>query len=788
MKKPLIYNLFLALLILMPQQVLAQVASQQTQQQQAVSSGVPDMDSFSSFDDYSYSQGRTISDIRVEGVQRIDPATVITYLDIRNGQEATTDTLNRGLKNLYATGLFADVSVREESGVLLVDVVENPIVSEIAFEGNDDLKDDELLAEISLRSRKVYTRSTVQNDVARLYEIYRRSGRFGATIDPKIIQLDQNRVNLVFEIMEGNVTKIKGIKFVGNEVFSDAKLASELATEEDRWYNFLSSNDRYDPDRIEFDKELLRQFYLREGYADFQVTAANAELASGQEKFFLTFNVNEGPRYTIGDVSIDSDLRGFDGNVLRDSVTSLPGAHYNADEIQTTITGMTSELGDLQYAFVDIKPDIQRNVDDRTVDITYKIGESPRVFVERIDIKGNVRTIDKVIRREMRLVEGDPFNRTKLAKSEQKLRDLNFFENVRVSTRQGSAPDKVVVDVDVAEKSTGELSIGAGFSTNDGPLADLRIRERNLLGKGQDLLLSTTIAGERTQFDASFTEPHFLDRDLSAGIDAFHTDTDLQDESSFNQQRTGGAVRIGYPLSEKWRHGWRYRFENNEIDDVASNASRFIRDQEGKRTTSAISQRLTFDDRDSSLFPTEGLHSWLDGEFAGVGGDAEYVSGKLGANYYIPVYKRSVILDFLGEVGAITSWSDEDVQINERFYLGGTSLRGFERAGVGPRDISTNDSLGGNFFYRGSAELKFPLGLPEELGIAGHAFTDLGSLWNLDDSGADIVDENSLRLSSGVGISWRSPLGPIRLDFAQPILEEEFDEDEVFRFSFGTRF
>ncbi len=742
----------------------------------------------SAYNDFTYTDADTITDIRVEGVQRIDPATVLTYLDIRNGDMATTDTLNRGLKNLFATGLFADVAVAQENGILSVQVVENPIVNEIAFEGNGDLKDAELLSEISLRPRKVYTRTQVQNDVARLYEIYRRSGRFAATVDPKIIQLDQNRVDLVFEIAEGGITKIKGIKFVGNEIFSDASLESELATKEDRWYNFLSSNDRYDPDRIEFDKELLRQFYLREGYADFQVTAANAELAKGQEEFFLTFNVQEGPRYTVGEVAIDSDLRGFDGAILRDNVTSLPGKHYNADEIQVTIEAMTTKLGDLQYAFVEIQPDIQRNVNDRTIDITYKIAESPRVFVERIDVTGNVRTIDKVIRREMRLVEGDPFNRSKLAKSEQELRDLNFFENVSVTTEQGSAPDKVVVNVAVTEKSTGELSIGAGFSTNDGPLADLSIRERNLLGKGQDLLLSTTIAGDRTQFDASFTEPHFLDRDLAAGVDAFHINQDLQDESSFDQRRTGGALRIGYPLSEKWRQGWKYRFENNEIDNVDDNASRFISDQEGKRTTSAISQRLTFDDRDSSLFPTEGLYSWIDGEFAGIGGDAEYISGKIGSNYYIPIYKRSVILDFLGEVGAIGSWSDENVQINERFYLGGTTLRGFERAGVGPRDTGTDDSLGGNFFYRGSAELKFPLGFPEELGIAGHTFTDIGSLWDLDDSGAGIADENSLRAAAGIGISWRSPLGPIRVDFAQPILEEDFDKDEVFRFSFGTRF
>jgi outer membrane protein insertion porin family len=449
---------------------------------------------------------------------------------------------------------------------------------------------------------------------------------------------------------------------------------------------------------------------------------------------------------------------------------------------------MTDKLGDKQYAFVDVRPSIQRNAAEDTIDITFKIDESPRVFVERIDIHGNVRTIDKVIRREMLLAEGDPFNRSKLARSEQRIRDLDFFENVEVRTVQGSAPDKVVVDVGVSEKSTGELSIGAGFSTNDGPLADLRIRERNLLGKGQDLLFATTIAGSRTQFDASFTEPYFLDRDLAAGVDAFHITQDLQDESSFDQRRTGGALRIGYPLSQKWRQSWRYRLERNEITDVDADASRFIRDQEGERTTSAVSQRITFDDRDSKLFPTEGLYSWIDTEVAGLGGEAKYVSGKVGSNYYIPLYKKSVVLDVLGEVGAIGGWGDEDVEINERFYLGGNTLRGFERAGVGPRDGNTSDSLGGNFFYRGSAEVKFPIGLPEELGIAGHAFSDFGSLWEVDETGPEVLDESSLRMSAGVGLSWRSPIGPVRVDFAQPIIEEDFDQDEVFRFSFGTRF
>jgi outer membrane protein insertion porin family len=742
---------------------------------------------FSTFSSEAAAQQR-ISEIRINGAQRVEPATVLTYLGLSVGDEANSETLNTALKNLYGTGLFADVAMKQDRGVLMVEVTENPIINQIAFEGNDEIKDNELLAEISSRPRQVFTRTQVQNDVSRVYDIYRRTGRFAANVDPKIIKLDQNRVNLVFEINEGSVTKIKGIRFVGNEAFDDDALRSELSTKEDRWYRFLGSDDSYDPDRIEYDKELLRRFYLKEGYADFVVVSANAELAKGQEDFFLTFTVDEGPRYRIGQLAIDSALRGYDGANLRDEVTFLPGSWYNANEVTATIDNMTDRLGDAQYAFVDINPGVRRNPDTDTIDVTFKIDESPRVFVERINVNGNVRTLDRVIRREMLLAEGDPFNRSKLARSEQRLRDLGFFETVRVETTQGSAPDRVVVNVGVAEQSTGELSVGAGFSTNDGPLADLRIRERNLLGKGQDLLFATTIAGERTQFDLSFTEPKLFGRDLSAGADLFLVERDFQDESSYDQRQTGGAVRIGYPLSEKWAQSWKYRFENNEITDVDANASRFIRDQEGDRTTSAIGQRLTYDSRDSRLFPTEGLFSWIDTEASGLGGDSRFVSGKLGSQYYIPIYKKSVVFDILGEVGGIAGWGDEDVEINERFYLGGNTLRGFERAGVGPRDLATNDSLGGNFFYRGSAELKFPIGLPEELGVAGHAFSDFGSLWDLDDSGANIADENSLRMSAGVGLSWRSPLGPIRVDFAQPILDEDFDEDEVFRFSFGTRF
>lgn len=728
-----------------------------------------------------------LRDVKIEGAERIEAATILSYMDIRVGDPMTQESLDRSLKSLFATGLFADISLRQNGGTLIVDVMENPIINQIAFEGNDKIEDSELQSEIQLRPRQVFTRTKVQSDVARIYELYRRSGRFSVNIDPKVIKLDQNRVNLVFEIEEGAITEVESIRFVGNRRFDDDKLRSVISTKESAWYRFLTSDDRYDPDRLAFDQELLRRFYLSQGYADFRILSSAAELSNNREDFFITLTVEEGYRYKLGNIKIDSRLRNFDSSVLDKIVEIESGDWYNADLVQETIVKLTNSLADRQYAFVNVHPDIARNRETHTIDISFVIDETPRVFVERVNVNGNIRTLDKVVRREMALVEGDPFNKSKLAESEQKIKDLNFFESVQVDVKPGSAPDKTVVDVGVAEKSTGELSVGAGFSTSDGPLADFKIRERNLLGKGQDLSLGATIAGQRTEFDLSFTEPHFLDRDLSAGVDLFHITRDLQTESSFDQKRTGGGFRLGYPLSERWRQTLKYTAERNEIENVQTGASRFIRDQVGTRDTFALGQRITYDNRDSTLFPTDGWYLWLDTEVAGLGGDAKYVSGRSGASYFYPI-RDQWILNLLGEVGAIEGYSDTDVKINERFFLGGQTLRGFKSSGVGPRDTTTHDALGGNYFYRGSAEMSFPVGLPDELGVLGHAFTDFGTLTELDDKGPEVFDESTIRTSVGVGMSWRSPLGPIRVDLATPVTKEDEDEEEVFRFNFGTRF
>lgn len=729
----------------------------------------------------------TIRQIKVEGTQRIEAATVLSYVDIHAGDTFESDALDRSLKNLYATGLFADVSLYQEGSDLIVVVVENPIVNEINFEGNEEIKDDVLLPEIQIRPRTVFTRTKVQTDVERLQELYRLSGRFSVDVQPKIIKLDQNRVNLVFEINEGPKTLITRISFIGNKRFDDDSLQKVIRSKEDRWWRVFSSQDKYDPDRLAFDRELLRKFYIDNGYADFRVETAIAELSPDRKNFYVTFTVDEGERYKVGNVHITSNIAEVQTDPLKTELTFAPGDWYKASEIEKSVLKMTEALGNKQYAFIDIRPDVQRNREGRAIDVTFTINEGMKTFVDNINISGNMRTLDEVIRREMILVEGDPFNASKLKKSEQRIRDLGFFETVSVKPVQGVTPDKTDINIEVAEKSTGDLSVGAGFSTSDGPLGEFRIREKNFLGKGQELSLSTTISGKRNEFDFSFTEPFFLKRDLSAGIDLFHITRDYQDESSYDSKRTGGALRMGYPLSEKLRQTLSYRYENNEITNVDPTASTFIKAQEGKRATSAISQRLVYDTTNSRMDPSEGIIARFDTEVAGAGGDAQYVKARAGATYYYPV-RDNWVLSVLGEGGYIFGWGGEDVRINERFYIGGSTMRGFADGGIGPRDAATLDALGGNQFWRGSVEMGMPSGLPEDLGVRLHTFTDFGSLSGIDETGAGLLDIDSIRVSAGVGATWKSPMGPVRIDLAKPIVDEDFDEDEVFRFSFGTRF
>ena len=730
--------------------------------------------------------GVNATEIRVEGAQRIEPDTVRSYLSVRVGDPITARALDDSLKKLFATGLFADVIIRQEGSVVVVRVVENPIINRIAFEGNKRLTDKVLRDEVKLRPRLVYTRARVQSDVQRIIDLYRRTGRFAATVEPKAIQLPQNRVDIVFEIREGPLTGIRQIAFVGNERFSDSQLREVIQTKETAWYRFLSSDDSYDPDRLTFDRELLRRYYLGRGYADFRVVSAVAELSPDREGFFITFTIEEGERYKFGKIDVSTALRDLNREQLLPLITVKEGDWYDADAVENVIRSLTDAVGSLGYAFVEVRPRVQRNREARTIDVTFTIQEGPRVYVERIDITGNSRTIDPVIRREFNLVEGDAFNTSKLDRARRRIRNLGFFQKVEVTNVPGSAPDKTIIKVDVQEKSTGELSFGAGFSTASGPLGDIGIRERNLLGRGQDLLLRAQIGARLSETELKFTEPYFLDRPLAAGFDLFRTTRDLQRESSFDRRSIGAGLRLGYELSERVGQRWQYRISRDTITDIESSASAAIREQEGSAVTSQIGQTLYYDNRDNRFDPSEGIYAQWSVDVAGLGGSVRYLRNRVSATQYFPIPGQLVLS--LGAGGGYIHGLGEDTRIIDRFFLGGSSLRGFSNFGAGPRDIATEDAVGGKWFYNGTVQLAFPLGLPDELGLRGRVFTDVGSIGSTDSEGPTINDTPSLRASAGVGIAWRSPLGPVSLDLARPFLKEDFDETELLRFNFGTRF
>ncbi len=728
-----------------------------------------------------------IGNVKIRGNQRIESATILSYFGIKQGSRITRYDLNTGIKKLYDTGFFGNVEIASEGNDLIVTVLENPSINLVAFEGNDALDDDELKREVTLKPRSIYTRTAIQNDVKRLLTVYKRNGYYSAKINPQIIQLEQNRVNLVYEVEEGAESTIRHIAFIGNKAFTSDTLRSIINSESSAWYQFLSSNDKYDPDRLLYDQELLRRHYRSHGYADFKILSAIAELTPDRKEFYLTFTLDEGEPYRFGDIGIHSTLRSVQKPDLEEQLLTKPSDLYNASLIEESIDKMVETLGNYGFAFVDIDPEIaKRTGEDKIIDLTYKIKEGPRVYVERIHIHGNARTLDEVIRREFRLAEGDAYSTSKLRRSEQRLRNLGFFEKLDVRTVSGSAPDKTIIEVEVEEKSTGEITLGAGFSSTDGALADVGITERNLLGRGQSLKLRTMLAAERQQFDLSFTEPYMFNRELAGGIDLYKITQDLQEESSFDRDAVGGKLRTGYKLSERLRHTLFYSFEENKISDVDSTASRFIRDQEGTNVTSMVGHSLIYDDRDNRFAPTSGWFWRFNQDVAGLGGDDHFLRHEVMGEYYYSIAPKWT-LAFTGSTGHIASL-DDDVRINHRFFVGGRDLRGFDDAGIGPRDTTTGDSLGGNLFWTGSAELRFPLGLPEELGFMGAAFIDAGSLWEVDDSGSEVADDDSVRMSAGLGLAWSSPFGPIRIDFATPIIEEDYDVEENFRFSFGTRF
>ena len=744
-----------------------------------------------------------VRQILVEGNQRVEVDTVLSYLVFQQGQPLDARLINLSIQTLFATGLFADVQIEENQGIVTVRLQENPIINRVVIEGNSAIKEDKITDEIQAQPRAIFTRARAQSDVQRIIEVYRRSGRFAATVTPKIIELPQNRVDLIFEISEGPETGVRRINFIGNERFSDRRLAREIVTRQSRWWSFFSSNDNYDPDRLEYDRELLRQFYQNQGYANFRVVNAVAELTPDQDAFYITFTIDEGEVYTFGEIDVTTEIADLSEEFLEAIVPVQSGDLYVGELIENSVDSLTFAAGASGYAFVNVRPQVQRNRETRTVDINFVIDESPRVYIERIDIVGNTSTLDRVIRREIETVEGDAFSQPLLDRSRNNLRRLGFFEDVTVEQVPGSAPDRARVQVAVTEQPTGELAFGAGFSSTDSFLVDFSISQRNLRGRGQFLRFRVSASSRQEQVDIRFTEPRFLDRNLAAGFDIFRVVSDYLEEASFRTESTGGSLRLGFPLTRSTNLQLRYTLRRDDVQ-VFTSASSALRSNSGLRTTSVAGYSINWNRVNDPIEPTRGFRVSLSQDFAGIGGDVRYLRSELESTFYRGLYP-GIVASLSMRTGFTQPWGGDTVRINDRFFKGGNTFRGFETAGIGPRvvqrdtttgELTPGDALGGNLYAIGALEVTFPLGLPEQYGVSGSVFTEFGSLGILDDidqtdevgTAPFTVDDFSLRASAGVSIFWDSPFGPVRFDFAEAFQRETYDRAEFFRFSTRTGF
>jgi outer membrane protein insertion porin family len=788
-----------------------------------------------------------IKSIQVSGNQRVEANTVASYLLFAPGDPYSESRIDTSLKTLYATGLFADVAIDPRDGNILIQVIENPIINRVIFEGNKSLKTDKITDEVEAEPRSIFTRSRVQEDVQRIIELYRQSGRFAATVSPKVVQQPQNRVDLIFEITEGPVTGVKRINFIGNAEYSDRDLRKQIATAESRWYKFFSSNDNYDPGRLEYDREQLRTYYTNRGFADFRVVSAVAELTPDQEDFYITFTVDEGEEYRWGDISVETQLDELDPTFLERLLRIQPGDIYNASQVETAIDTLNFAAGTTGYAFVDIQPDIRRNRETKTVDLVFNVVEGPRVYIERIDIVGNTTTLDYVIRRELELVEGDAFNRILLDRSRNRVRALRFFEEVEITETQGSSPDRAVVEVKVKEQPTGELSFSAGFSSADAFLVDLSITQRNLRGRGQLLRFVIRASSNRQEIDLRFTEPRFLGRNLAASVQLFDVTIDFLEEAGFRQSRTGGQISLGFPLTEYTSLTPRYSLRQEDIEFPqqnqcaaldAANQTGGIRPQDlqllslceqaGGRISSIFGYSFSWDRRNDPITPTGGFDVSFSQDLAGVGGDVKYLRTDVRANFYKGLYKNVIASATLAG-GYIRGWGGDDVTINDRYFKGNFDFRGYDNAGIGPRlaevDGETGqvtrrlNALGGNAFGLASAEVSFPVGVPN---LLGSLFIEAGTVGLLDDNfksdfvsasntpGIEVgdacggvtddgndatfvtcqrsIDDLSIRAMLGASIFWESPFGPIRFDFTKPLRQFDYDDRKSFQFTTRTRF
>lgn len=716
--------------------------------------------------------GDVIRTVTVQGSQRLEPDTILSYIRLRPGQTYTQALGDQALKDLYATELFADVSIRNNGGDVVVQVKENPVINRIILEGNKRLKEDKILPEIKLAARQIFTRSKVRADVARIIELYKRQGRFAATVEPKMVMLDQNRVDIVFEISEGPKSKVRQINIIGNEKFGDGKLRGEMVTKQARFFRLFSSGTSYDPDRLAFDQQKLRQFYLTEGYADFRVVSAVAELTPDKRDFIITYVVEEGDRYKFGDVKVDSQLRDFDSEAMSKRLPIKAGDWYNAKMVEDQVDALTETAGAFGYAFADVRPDFARNKEDLTMSVTFRIAEAPRVYVERVDVNGNTLTQDKVVRREFRLAEGDAFNTFQVKRSTNRIKSLGYFqEKFEVEQKPGSAPDRIVLEANVEEKPTGELQLSAGFSSLESFIFQGSIRQNNFRGRGQTIGLSVDYSRFTRSVQVSFTEPYLFDKNISLGVDIYRRDLNSFNQfnsnrnTTYKQATTGFSARVGVPLTEYMSLIGRYTFN---LDDVTLDrdtyylngqcsvllAGRYLCDAIGKRTSSILGASVVYDTLDNRLRPSRGSQIVVSGDVAGLGGSVKYARITANASKFFPV-GGGFIFSVRGEGGAIKALSSrsndpliDDVRLTDRFFLGEPQIRGFDIRGVGPRVLRkfvksdgtlptdrnqfVDDALGGKYYYLTRAELEIPLGSgARELGLRPSIYVDAGAVWGI---------------------------------------------------------
>ncbi|ESY16156.1 MULTISPECIES: outer membrane protein assembly factor BamA [unclassified Mesorhizobium] len=760
----------------------------------------------------SAAQAAVVSRVEVSGNQRVDADTIRNYITIKPGKAFSSADIDDAVKALFGTGLFSDVQINQVGSTLVVKVAEYQVVNQVLFQGNKKLKDNALAVAVQLKPRGTFSQATLDSDVEAVKAAYRRIGRDDAAVTTQIMDLGDNRVNVVFNINEGGRTKIAAVNFVGNSAYSSRRLSDVIATKRSSFLSFVLRDDVYDEDKLRADQESLRRFYYNHGYADFQVVSAVGELDDTTNQYTVTITVQEGDRYTFGDVSVESTIPEVDSKALESVVQTHKGDVYNAKNVEDTIIALTEKVAGSGYAFAQVTPRGDRNFENHTISVVYTIDQGTKAYIERIEIRGNDRTRDYVIRREFDVSEGDAFNQVLIQRAKKRLEKLDYFEKVDVSTVPGSEPDQVVLVVDVVEKSTGEFSVGAGYSTGGdtaGPSVEGSVAERNFLGRGQYIKVSAGGGKNSRDYSLSFTEPYFLGRRIAAGFDIFQQ---TRNYDHYDSETLGATVRFGLPITDNISTQLAYNIAqekyklddgcddtpHDEIPDADCHISKAIVEgiNDSPWIKSSVSLGLVYNTIDDMKSPHEGIYATTTVEVAGLGGDAKFVKVTGRGTVYQTLSEQLDLVGLIsGGAGHIQGFGGDGLRIFDQFQSSDRMIRGFEYGGIGPADItpgSGGDHLGGTTYFNASAEAQFPIPvIPESFGVRGAVFADAATLYGskIDTAGVDQASvDMKLRASVGVGLLWSSPFGPIRIDYAMPVKKEKTDDVQEFNFGMSSRF